>query len=140
MNMVIPDEGKLRLSQWMLRTEDASFGDMFVALYVNNYTPVDSSSFSDFTVASFTGSDPISIERGDWDSPVIISHVAYTTLPVPPEWECTGGGPETCYGWVLYDPADDIVIAAQRFTTARVMDVGTTETLDPFRIGLKSLT
>lgn len=139
MNMVIPNEGKLRLSQWMLREENASFGNMEVELYTNNYTPVDSSTFADFTPATFTGSDPIPVTRAEWGTPSIISNVAYTTLPTAPEWTCTGGGPQTCYGWVLYDVADNTVIAAQRFDSARVMDTGAVEALDPFRFGLKTL-
>lgn len=138
-NMVIPDVGKERLIEWMLSTEDASFGDLDVALYTNNYTPVDGSIFSSFTAASFTGSSPIAIHRSDWTGPTLTSHVAYMTLPTPPAWTCTAGGPQTCYGWFLYDPSDDTVIAAQKFAVARVMDTGSIESLNPFQIGLQTL-
>lgn len=139
MNMVIPDEGKLLLAEWMLVTEASSFGDMEVVMYTNNYTPVDGSTSTDFTPATFTGGDPILITRAEWDAPTLVSHVAYVALPSPPTWTCTGAGPETCYGWVLYDVSTSTVIAAQRFDTARVMDTGAVEALDPFRIGLQTL-
>lgn len=137
-NMVIPDAGKLLLAEWMLKTESASFGALGLALFTNNYTPVDGSIFSSFTPASFTGSSAITVARSDWDAPSLTGHVAYIGVTPPPSWTCTAGGPQTCYGWFLYDITTSTVIAAQRFATARVMDVGAVEALDPFQIGLQT--
>jgi hypothetical protein len=139
MNMVIPDVGKELLITWMLQLESGSFGDMKIALFQNNITPDDASVFGDFTPAAFTGSTPVDIARADWSGPTLVSHVAYMTLPTAPQWVCTGAGPETCYGWYLYEVASNTVVAAQLFDAPRVMDVGATEKLDPFKIGFKTL-
>ena len=139
MLMVIPDVGKVRVSQWAWQTENASFGDLEVVLYTSNTTPGNASVYGDFTQATFTGSAPITIQRADWTGPTLIANVAYVTDPVPPQWDCTAGGPETCYGWILYDLADNTLIAAQRFDAPRVMNVGASEVLDPFRIAMQTL-
>lgn len=138
MNMVIPDEGKLFLSQIAFRDVAGVDFNYLVQLFTNDYTPVDGSTFSSFTLATFTGSDFIQFSRLDFNAPTLVSHVAYVVLPTPPSWTCTGAGPQTCYGWVMWEDGGETVIAAQRFDSPRTMDVGATETLDPFKIALKT--
>lgn len=138
-NMVIPDEGKGRLALWAFITENSSFGSLRLQLYQNNYTPVDSSVLANFTLATFTGADPITIEREDWTGPSIESNIAYVYREPAPEWTMTAGSDQTVYGWVLWDNSDSCVIAAQLFSVARMMSIGATEVLDPFRIALKTL-
>lgn len=137
-NMVIPNAGKLLWLEWMVSKESASFGALGLSLYTNNYTPVATSIISNFTAATFTGGAPKTIPRSDWDAPGLVGDVAYIALPSAPSWICTAGGPQTCYGWFLYDLTTSTALAAQRFTAPRVMDVGAEEKLDPFRIGLKT--
>lgn len=138
-NMVIPNEGKLLWLQWMVKTEDADFGDTAVVLYSNDYTPIAASVYASFTHATFTGSSPVAIERGYYVDPSLTGDVAYIGLDDPPSWTCSGAGPQTCYGWLLYDVTTSTALAAQRFAAPRVMDVGATESLDPFKIGLQTL-
>jgi hypothetical protein len=138
-DMVVPNEGKALWLDRMLRLVDAEGGDGWeVALYDNNYTPIDTSSFADFDLATFTGGDPIAIADGDWPASNVVANVALSTLATPPSWTCTGGGPDICYGWLLYGVTSGKVYAAQRFDSARTMDIGATETLDPYAIKLKT--
>jgi len=137
--MVVPNEGKLKLLEWAFQSDAVTLPGLFVALYTNNYTPVPGSTFGDFTPATFTGSAPIPIARADWDAPAIVSDIGYIEQPDPPAWTCSGAGPETCYGWYCYTDDDDTVLLAQKFDTPRVMSVGSTEALDPFKIALKTL-
>lgn len=138
MNMVAPDEGKLELLDWLFRVDASDAFPLQLALFTNDYTPVDDSTLDSFTQAEFTGGDPIAIERDEFGPAAIVSHVAYITRSPAPSWTCTAGSSETCYGWVLYDNNTGHAILAQRFDVARVMSVGATETLDPFKIALKS--
>jgi hypothetical protein len=140
MNMVIPNEGKLLLLAWAIRDDTLFVGGYIVGLYSNNYTPVNSSVLADFTTASFTGYSVVPLARLDFAPPVILSNVAYITSSVTPIYDCTGGAPETIYGWFMADASLTHVIAAQRFDVPRVMSTGTEEALDPFRIALKTFT
>ncbi len=140
MNMVIPNEGKLLLLAWAIRDDTAALGGYIVGLYSNNYTPVNGSILADFTAATFTGYAQVSLQRNYFLAPIILSNVAYITSAVTPIYDCTGGSPETIYGWYMADATLTHVVAAQRFDVPRVMSVGTEEALDPFRIALKTFT
>lgn len=140
MNMVIPNEGKLLLLAWAIRDDTLFVGGYIVGLYSNNYTPANSSVLADFTPASFVGYSVVALARLDFAPPVILSNVAYITSSVTPIYDCTGGAPETVYGWYMADGSLTHVIAAQRFDVPRVMSTGTEEALDPFRIALKTFT
>lgn len=138
MNMVIPNEGKL---YWLDRAlnPDANPGEeLRVILYTNNYTPVDGSAAGSFTAATFTGSDPWSLLPGDWPAAAIVANVAESTYPDTPTWTNTGATTELCYGWYAVTLLGGIVAAAQRFDSPRNMTPGSVETLDPFKIKLKT--
>lgn len=140
MNMVIPNEGKQLWLEWALPGDGTSFEDFEINLFSNDYTPVDGSTDSDFTAATFGGYAQVDAERADFGAPSISSNVAYSLLSFVPTFTQTSGSPQTVYGWWMRGATSGIVLAAQRFDTARVMAIGATETLDPFRIGLKSIT
>lgn len=139
MNMVCPNEGKLRFLAWCFGIGGAAPGDVVVELYKNNYTPVDASTAADFTPATFGGSGPITITPADWGAAAIAANVAQTDADTPPQWTCTSGGPETVYGWFMIDDASGDVLLAQRFDDPRVMELGAIEILAPFRVKLKTL-
>lgn len=137
-NMVIPNEGKIKLLDWAMCVNSGGVEDFSLFLYTNNYTPVDTSTLADFTAATFTGGAAISITRASLPTPTISSNIAITTRATSPSWTNTGGTTETAYGWVLKSATSGKVIAAQKFDTARTMSPGATETLDPFQFSLKT--
>jgi len=136
MLMVIPNEGKAAFLSIIF--DPPAVEDFVVELYQNNYTPVDASVIGDFTVATFTGSGPVTITSADWGAPVIVSDVGEITLTAPPTWTHGGGAAQTVYGWVMYGHDTLNVYAAQRFDVARNMTSGSIESLDPFKIKLKT--
>lgn len=140
MLMVIPDEGKLKWLYWALDTDGSDLEDFVLDLYQNNYTPDDASTASSFTVSSFGGYAQVSLLRSAFGAPAITSHVAYSGVSTPPAFSCTSGGSQTAYGWYLRGATSDKVLAAAAFDVPRVMSPGATETLDPFRLGLKTFT
>lgn len=139
MNMVIPDEGKLKWIDWMLPDDGTNQEDFEVSLYTNNYTPVAGSTLSDFNEATFTGYAAVPLLRSDFLAPYLVANVAFTDSAIIPAFACTAGSPQTCYGWYMICTSTNKVVAAQRFNTARVMGPGATEDLDPFSIGLQTL-
>ena len=137
-NMVIPNEGKLLLAQRALRTATGDNENYVVDLFTNNYTPVDSSTGTSFTVATFTGYAQVAVASSAFNSAAIASNVAEIATSAAPTFTCSGGTSQTCYGWFMRGVTSGKVYAAQRFDVARVMSTGTTEALDPFKFSLKT--
>lgn len=140
MKMVIPDEGKTVALDTEMKSSGTASETWHVRLYSNNYTPVNSSTASDFTEATFTGYAEVDIAPSDWGASAIVSNVAYSTSGVTPAFTCSGGSPQTVYGWYAVGATSGKVRAAQKFDTARVMSTGATETLNPAKMALKTFT
>ena len=138
MNMVIPDEGKiLALERWL--APDVTTGeDWHVKLYVNNYTPDDSSTSSSFTESTATGYLQFVITESNWGTATITGHVAFCTSAVVPTYTCTGGSPQTIYGWYALGATTGKVLAAQKFDSPHTFGPGTTEVLNPPTVAFKT--
>jgi len=139
MNCVIPNEGKLLAIYWWLGTDGSDLEDFVVDLFVNNVSVVNASTAADFTLASFTGYAQVSVPRASFGSPSIVSNVAQITSSVSPTFDCTGGSPQTAYGWLMRGASSGDIVAGANFDTPRVMSPGTQEILDPFRIKFQTL-
>lgn len=138
--MVIPNEGKTEAIETLLKSGSFASETWNVKLYTNNYTPVDGSTSSDFTEATFTGYAQVAIAPSDWSSFTIVSNVAQSTSGVTPVFTCTSGGGQTCYGWYAVGATSGKVRAAQKFATARALTAGASETLSPCVMKLKTFT
>lgn len=138
MNMVIPNEGKLLWAEWAFVSQDEVLEDWVVGLFQNDEEVVDASTAADFTLADFDGYEDFDIARGAMGPPALVGNVAVSTLAVPPEYECTGGAPQTVYGWIMWGATSGTLLAGQNFETPRLMSSGATESLDPFAIRLKT--
>ncbi len=105
------DEGLSQLNNAALSI-GAQF-DMEFALFNNNYTPVESSVFSDFTLTSLSGAGPTPINPGDWvttsSSGVFTADLPTVTLTFAPYI----GTPETIYGVLVYDSTNNVSLWAQ---------------------------
>lgn len=138
MDMIIPNEGKLLLIA-LCFAAGASTEDFVVDLYQNNYTPVDSSTGSSFTVSSFTGYAQVAVARSTFGTATIVSNVANITSSVSPAYACSAGGGQLAYGWYVRGASSGKVYAAAAFSVAVNMAAGATLTLTPFTIQLKSI-
>lgn len=137
--IVVPNEGKiLALERW-LAPDVVTGEDWNVKLYSNNYTPVDASTASDFTEATFTGYAQVAVTESDWSGATITSNVAYSTSSLSPLYSCTGGGGQTIYGWYAVGATSGKVLAAEKFATAIVLVSGASIELDPFKIAFQTL-
>lgn len=138
MLMVIPDAGKALWLTWALSSDGSDFEDFVITLFQNDYVPDDDSVVADFDDADFDGADPIILTRADFTDPTTTAHVAESEGVPAPEWTFGAGSPQTVYGWYMIGADSNTVLAAQRFDTARIMNVGATEKLDPFKFKLKT--
>lgn len=139
MNMVIPDEGKLKWLKWAVTSAAVETDSYQVDLFKNDYMPVAASTRASFVACDFAGYEEQRVYREDGSDPVIVVDAAETTFATPPTYTCTGGVPQTAYGWVMIDNESEIVLAAQRFDVPRLMAPGAVLTLDPFTLKLRTL-
>jgi len=137
--MICPNEGKeLILNElFSLVTTRESFK---LDVFVNNYTIIDTTELSDLTLATWTGYAQIAIARGGWDAAYIDTDVGKIGLSTPPSWTCSGGSPQTAYGWVLHGATSGLIYFAANLDTPVSMIPGATLSLDPFEIWDKSFT
>ena len=137
-NMVIPDEGKELLAQMCWGDPSDITEDFYVDLYTNDYTPDDDSTYDDFDIATFTGYGTVSVPRDTFGAPVIVAHVAVITSSISPDYECTAGAGQTCYGFVMWGQTSGKVYGAQLFAEPRLMNANATEKLTPFALSFKT--
>lgn len=139
MNMVIPDEGKLVALDAIFRLVGSSDENFQVALFTAPQSVGVLDTLPDFTLATFTGSAPITLLRELWLTPIIIGGRGSIQYPTAPSWTMTAGNPETVYGWILWGTESLKLYAGQTFDIPRDFVIGATLTLDPFRIQSQSI-
>ncbi len=137
--IVIPNEGKTLLDEMSFADPSAITEDFVVDVYSNNYTPVNGSTGSDFTVATFTGYAQVSVPRASFGAAAIVANVAEITSSVIPTFSCSAGGGQTCYGWFMRGASSGKVYAAQLFSVARLLNAGASVLLNPFKLKLQTL-
>jgi hypothetical protein len=138
MLMVIPDEGKLKWLYNAICTDGSDLEDFVVDLFQNNESVDDDSTQADFVIATFTGYVQASAPRANFAAPVISSHIATTQNYSYPNFVCSGGSPQTVYGWIMRGSASGIIYAGQNFDVPRVMSGGATEAVYPFVLAFKT--
>jgi hypothetical protein len=139
MNMVCVNEGKKYCLQNALKPTAGPSSGYRVRLFKNDYTPEEDSVTGDFTEADFTGYAEVAITQSNWPTPVIVDDIAECTSTVTPTYTATGGGGQLVYGWYMVEADFSTCLFAQRFDTPRNMISGAVETLNPFKISLKTL-
>lgn len=135
--MLLPNEGITFLLDNMLHNPLTTNEDLHLDLYNNNYTPVPGSTFSDFTVASFTGYAQVTLTRSGWGSSALVGNKAvatYTTNPIT--WTVTGTSTDTIYGYLVRGATSGKVYFAELISPARPMQtIGDTLNLTlPFEL------
>lgn len=140
-NMVFTGHGLVSLES-VTFTDPPSFlaEDWWLDLFTNTETVAYNSVIADFDLATFGGYSRVSIERANFhlavQYPPDQALVVYT--PSPP-FSCTGGTPQTVYGWVMVGKVTGEVYVGQNFASGRVMSSGASLLLDPFQIRMRSI-
>ena len=113
MSLVTPNEGQLELMANMLITSGFTGYDYLIDLYQNNYTPVQASTASDFTIATFSGYSQVTATRADFVTPTTVSNQATTSLSTNPlTWTCGVTG-NTIYGYLVRSALSGKVLWAE---------------------------
>lgn len=98
-----------------------------LALYTNNVALNLDMVLGDFTLATFTGSTPLSLGTGVQPTFIDAGDGQYTMMLKDPAggivWNCTvtPGSPETCYGVIVTDNAGATLLGASAFDTPQIV-------------------
>jgi len=95
---------------------------------------------ADFTEATFGGYARVAVTRAQMGAPAIVANVAERTRSSAPEFTQTSGADQLVYGWLLITDTTEKIVFGQNFDTPRTMSIGAKESIDPFKIKLKSFT
>jgi len=112
---VIPDEG-MKLFQDKLNGVSALAFQL--RLYQNNYTPIKSSVFADFTLATFSGYTSQTLTFGAGTVAANISTAVASAITFT---RSIGATSNTIYGWFLVDSVSSKVFAANLLPTPKAM-------------------
>ena len=114
---VLPNEGLPDLLDYMIRATISGVLDWELMLFVNDIVPDQDTVYADLVEASLTGYSRVTLSRGTWTSPVIVSNRAVSTYGTTPiSWSITGGS-ETVYGHALVTPSSPVIRFVERWTT-----------------------
>jgi hypothetical protein len=124
MALVTPNQGQLELMAFMLIDTSFTGFEFYLDLYSNNYTPVQSSTASNFTIATFAGYSQQTFTRSSWATPTTVSNQAYSTPTGNPfTWTCTSGS-QTIYGYLVRSSATGNVLWAELFSSPVNLSTG----------------
>lgn len=123
MAVVVPDEGKLLMLEWVLINEDPLTSNFVVNLFKNDYSPTNLTTVGDFVLADFDGYLSIDIPRSAWSAPAIVGGKASSSAPSTPlHWDNEGVTPQTVYGYLVEDPDTGVVVWCKRFASPQVIN------------------
>jgi hypothetical protein len=122
-NGVIPDEGLSRECYRILNNEDTQFQAWQLLLWVNNFTPDESTTLADLTEASFSGYSRRALPAAGWSTPTVAAHLATSTQAATQVWTNGNAGDVTVYGCAYLDVTYNVLRFVQRFDTADITAV-----------------
>lgn len=131
MALVVPNLGELELLDKMLKDALSSDENYILKLYMNDYTPDQTSAPGSFTQATFTNYVAKTLTRAGWNAAVVASNKAESSYGSTPQtWTCGATG-NTIYGYWVEGATSSICLWAERFAVSRVMGDGDVLNLTP---------
>lgn len=125
--LVVANEGELVLLGWTLRDTSVT-DDIKLKLFRTDVTPSATSTVASFTEANFTDYTEKTLSRGSWGAPTTVSGKASSTY-ADQSW--TAGSAQTIYGYYVTNDAEDTLLWAEKFDTARSLGIGDTLVITP---------
>lgn len=125
MSLVLPNEGLVDQLTYLLKSTISGVADWLLVLWTNSsYTPSQSSVYSDLTLATFTGYSAVTVTRGTWTTPTIISNAAVSTWgTVATQWTNTGSS-QTIYGYALVTASSPVIRVVEKFASPVTVATG----------------
>jgi hypothetical protein len=127
--LVISNAGEVDLLDKMLKDALLVDEDYILRLYKNDYTPLSTSTTSDFTEANFTNYVAKTLTRASWSAASTVSNRAETSYSKQ-TWTCGTTG-NTIYGYYLVGATSGTLLWAEKFSLARVLSNNETLGLTP---------
>ena len=99
------------LAKWVLA------GKVFkVVLFTNNYDPIATSTYADFTIASGTGLSPQNVDPANFGAASLSGTVGSTLCSVINTFT-NGSTTITVYGYMVYDPTGNVYMFGESFAS-----------------------
>lgn len=130
MALVTPDEGELELLDKMLKDALSVDENYLLKVYSNNYTPVQGSTGTNFTAATFTNYVIKTLTRAGWNAATTVSNKATSTYGTDQVWTCGATG-QTVYGYWIEAATSGKVLWGERFTDPLPLSNGFVLTITP---------
>jgi hypothetical protein len=127
--LVISNAGEVDLLDKMLKDALLVDEDYILRLYRNDYTPLSTSTTSDFTEANFTNYTAKTLTRASWSAASTVSNRAETSYSKQ-TWTCGTTG-NTIYGYYLVGATSGTLLWAEKFSLPRVLSNNETFGLTP---------
>ncbi len=112
MTLVLPNVGETFLLNLM--TNNASTQNLTLRLYSNNYTPVEGSTYSSFTEATFTGYSASALTAGSWT--IAAGDPSTADYPQVTFTSTAGSQNQNIYGYYVTRATGPEVVFAELFT------------------------
>jgi hypothetical protein len=116
MSFLVPNAAEIRMLKFI--TGNDSPGTHVLRLYVNDHTPTDDDTVSDYTEASGLGYSSINLSTGGWNYATDVEGVSTATYGSVLTFSFSGG-PVILYGYYVTD-GSGFLLWAQRFSVASI--------------------
>jgi hypothetical protein len=116
-------------TQWAVAPPGGTLEDFVYDLFSNNHTPAYTDSAADYTIASFTGYAQVAVARSTFAAATATGGIGTIVSSVAPQWTCSGGSAQTCYGWIMRGATSGKLLGVGQFATPRLLTAGTTENI-----------
>jgi len=124
MALVLPDEGLNDQLSYVIKTTISGVADWLLVLFKNNLTPTQATVYADLTLATFGGYSAVTLTRGTWTSPTIISDKAVSTWGTTPTFWTVTSGSETIYGYAMVTASSPVIRGIERFASPVAVSAG----------------
>jgi len=113
MALLVPNEGELQMMKIVLNNETQE--DLKLDLFTNDYTPVEGSVLTDFTLAAGGGYGAKTLSKGSWSCATL---VGVTSAQYSQQTWLFTADVGDCYGYVIHGATSGKVFWAQKWTSA----------------------
>lgn len=127
MSLLVPDEGELQMIDLVLN--NATQENLVLALYTNEYTPVEGSTLTNFTLATGGGYASKTLSAGSWTTGTVggVTAGQYTQQT----WTFTADV-GTIYGYLIYGATSGKVYWAEKFAAGEATYNGKEIKITPY--------
>lgn len=126
MNGICPDEGLERRLLRLLVNADTEFQPWSALLFVNDFTPDESTTLADLEEPTWLAYSRRSLQADQWQLLGVTANEANAQWGESPiQWDNDSGPDETVYGYAIYDSLLSQLVLVQRFDPSDIREIET---------------